>query len=581
MASPRRTVAQDSALTGADAAALDALPDAAAALESLPEEPALPHRRLAARLPGGEVPRDASADGRRARRRGDERARPPHRARQPAQERPRRRSRSAWRAEGVESQPTPLSPMGLWLETRINAFSLRELPRGLLRAAGRGQPAAGHAGGRAAHAGGGRVRGRGRQDAAARRADEEPRRSARAGRGRRAASRSCASAPAAPACTTSAPRSSPPRALPRTEALAPLKDKADRVLVDAPCSGTGTYRRKPDARYRLTPEDLAKHVARQKALLERFSTLVKPGGRLIYGTCSVLREENEAVVEDFLSRHPDFTVRPVTEELGPELGPKVSQRPLPAAGARTRTGRMASSARSWSGQSSLWETAPHGEPWQCRKPSATASRCPAPTRTCSRWRRRFPRGPDVLDAVLPVWTPGSYLVREYARHLQDVTAAGPGGEPLPVAAHGQAHLPRARRRPGRHAALPRLRQRADRAHQPPGRHRTATSTAPPSSSTRRPRATCEHRVTVDALPRAGGRSARWSSGTAPSWRRTTTRWSTAPSRSGPTRRCPSSPRACRTRWSSGATRVPDPERADARTCSASARPRRGCSAGCR
>jgi 16S rRNA (cytosine967-C5)-methyltransferase len=112
------------------------------------------------------------------------------------------------------------------------------------------------------------------------------------------------------------------------EALAPLKGKADRVLVDAPCSGTGTYRRKPDARYRLNPEDLANHVARQKTLLERFSTLVKPGGRLIYGTCSILREENEAVVEDFLSRHPDFSVRPVTEQLGPELGPKVSRGPF-------------------------------------------------------------------------------------------------------------------------------------------------------------------------------------------------------------------------------------------------------------
>jgi 16S rRNA (cytosine967-C5)-methyltransferase len=112
------------------------------------------------------------------------------------------------------------------------------------------------------------------------------------------------------------------------EALAPLKGKADRVLVDAPCSGTGTYRRKPDARYRLNPSDLATHVARQKALLERFSALVKPGGRLIYGTCSILREENEAVVEDFLSRHPDFTVRPVAQELGPELGEKVSQGPF-------------------------------------------------------------------------------------------------------------------------------------------------------------------------------------------------------------------------------------------------------------
>src|SRR5512132_1269453 len=94
------------------------------------------------------------------------------------------------------------------------------------------------------------------------------------------------------------------------EALAALEDligKADRVLVDAPCSGTGTFRRKPDARYRLSPEALSEHVARQKRLLEEFSALVKPGGRLVYGTCSVLREENEEVVEDFLARHAEFS----------------------------------------------------------------------------------------------------------------------------------------------------------------------------------------------------------------------------------------------------------------------------------
>jgi 16S rRNA (cytosine967-C5)-methyltransferase len=103
---------------------------------------------------------------------------------------------------------------------------------------------------------------------------------------------------------------------------------ADRVLVDAPCSGTGTFRRKPDARYRLNESELAFHVGRQKALLDRFASMVKPGGRLIYGTCSVLPEEDEAVVEDFLSRHPDFSVRPATELLGQELGPKVTQGPF-------------------------------------------------------------------------------------------------------------------------------------------------------------------------------------------------------------------------------------------------------------
>jgi 16S rRNA (cytosine967-C5)-methyltransferase len=96
-----------------------------------------------------------------------------------------------------------------------------------------------------------------------------------------------------------------------------LNGKADRVLVDAPCSGTGAFRRKPDARYRLTPETLAEHVARQRALLEQFSPMVKPGGRLIYGTCSILREENEDVVEGFLAKHEQFEVMPADKWIDP------------------------------------------------------------------------------------------------------------------------------------------------------------------------------------------------------------------------------------------------------------------------
>jgi 16S rRNA (cytosine967-C5)-methyltransferase len=87
-----------------------------------------------------------------------------------------------------------------------------------------------------------------------------------------------------------------------------LAGKADRVMIDAPCTGTGTFRRKPDARYRLTEASIAEYAAKQKGLLEQFAPLVKPGGRLIYGTCSVLTEENEDVVRDFLSRHSDFEV---------------------------------------------------------------------------------------------------------------------------------------------------------------------------------------------------------------------------------------------------------------------------------
>jgi 16S rRNA (cytosine967-C5)-methyltransferase len=80
----------------------------------------------------------------------------------------------------------------------------------------------------------------------------------------------------------------------------------DRVLVDAPCSGTGTWRRNPDARIRLRPDHLAELRAKQESILQAASALVKPGGRLIYGTCSLLTEENEDQVTAFLRRNPSF-----------------------------------------------------------------------------------------------------------------------------------------------------------------------------------------------------------------------------------------------------------------------------------
>ncbi|MBE7211145.1 MAG: RsmB/NOP family class I SAM-dependent RNA methyltransferase, partial [Gluconacetobacter diazotrophicus] len=80
----------------------------------------------------------------------------------------------------------------------------------------------------------------------------------------------------------------------------------DRVLVDAPCSGTGTWRRNPDARLRLTRVDLDELLAKQHAILDRAAALVRPGGRLVYATCSVLPDENATQVEGFLSRRDDF-----------------------------------------------------------------------------------------------------------------------------------------------------------------------------------------------------------------------------------------------------------------------------------
>lgn len=86
------------------------------------------------------------------------------------------------------------------------------------------------------------------------------------------------------------------------------KDSADRVLVDAPCSGTGTWRRNPDLKWRFTQQDLDELQAIQARILESAHRLVKPGGRLIYVTCSILQEENEFQVKQFLTKHPEFRV---------------------------------------------------------------------------------------------------------------------------------------------------------------------------------------------------------------------------------------------------------------------------------
>ena len=87
----------------------------------------------------------------------------------------------------------------------------------------------------------------------------------------------------------------------------------DRVLVDAPCTGTGTWRRNPDGRLRLSETDLAELLPKQARILDTAERLVRPGGRLIYATCSLLEDENERQVEAFLARHPTFRSVPVSE----------------------------------------------------------------------------------------------------------------------------------------------------------------------------------------------------------------------------------------------------------------------------
>ena len=227
------------------------------------------------------------------------------------------------RSEGVEARPTPLSPLGLFLETRLNAFSLPSFREGLFELQDEGSQLLGllvdapptrvvdacaGAGGKTLQLAA-QMHNRGELfalDIDARRLEELKRRARRAG---------VHNVRIRP-IPTSGPEVAP--------ALADLLARADRVLVDAPCSGTGTFRRKPDARYRLTEAMLAQHVERQQLLLEEFASLVRPGGRLVYGTCSVLDEENDAVVARFLERHPEFRTVPPADRLGPELGARVS-----------------------------------------------------------------------------------------------------------------------------------------------------------------------------------------------------------------------------------------------------------------
>jgi 16S rRNA (cytosine967-C5)-methyltransferase len=82
----------------------------------------------------------------------------------------------------------------------------------------------------------------------------------------------------------------------------------DGVLVDAPCSGTGTWRRAPHLKWCTSPRDIRQHAARQSTLLARFASHVRPGGRLIYATCSLCPQENDVVVNTFLASHARFTV---------------------------------------------------------------------------------------------------------------------------------------------------------------------------------------------------------------------------------------------------------------------------------
>lgn len=314
-------VARALGLRPADAEMVGGLPRAVSALRALP-----PAERFAieASLPDFLAERFRREFGQRAEVEAaamNERA--PLTARVNGLKRDRAALTARLRAEGVAVRETPLSPLGLFLETRLNAFSLPSFREGLFELQDEGSQLLGllvdapptrvvdacaGAGGKTLQLAA-QMKNRGELfalDIDARRLEALKLRARRAG------------------VHNVRIRQIPGAGSEAVQALADLVGRADRVLVDAPCSGTGTFRRKPDARYRLTEQRLADHVAQQRALLEQFAPLVKPGGRLVYGTCSVLREENEEVVDAFLRGHPEFTVLPPSDRLGAELGERVT-----------------------------------------------------------------------------------------------------------------------------------------------------------------------------------------------------------------------------------------------------------------
>ena len=216
--------------------------------------------------------------------------------------------------EGVVAHPTELSPTGLLFETRVNAFGLSAFRDGLFEVMDEGSqlvaeavapPPKGRVVDACAGAGGKTLAlaalldGQGRilaLDSNGKKLEELRRRARRAGLSNLAA-----------------------REVHGGELPAEAKLGAwDRVLVDAPCSGMGTLRRNPEARWRLTPKTVDGFPAQQLSLMVTYAPLVAPGGRLIYATCTLLRRENEEVAERFLAERPDFVLMPLKEIWGKE-----------------------------------------------------------------------------------------------------------------------------------------------------------------------------------------------------------------------------------------------------------------------
>jgi len=117
----------------------------------------------------------------------------------------------------------------------------------------------------------------------------------------------------------------------RDDRVKRLAGKIDRVLVDAPCSGLGTLRRNPDLKWRQSAKAIEEMTAKQSAILQSASRLLKPGGRLVYATCSVLPQENEAIAQAFSVANNDFTpleVRDILTHLKVEGAPGLCSGPV-------------------------------------------------------------------------------------------------------------------------------------------------------------------------------------------------------------------------------------------------------------
>ena len=229
----------------------------------------------------------------------------------------REAARRALAAEGVRAEPTPWSPIGLRLAERAPLSGLAAFKDGLFDVQDEGsQVAALLAGARpgmrvvdfCAGAGGktlalaAGMANRGKLvacDVSARRLERAARRLRRAGAG------------------------NVERRVLSSERDKWVKRHAggfDRVLVDAPCLGTGTWRRNPDAKWRSHPVDLAELVERQQQILRSAARLVRPGGRLVYVTCSLLHEEDGAQAETFLAEEPDFSLVPAARAWAETIG---------------------------------------------------------------------------------------------------------------------------------------------------------------------------------------------------------------------------------------------------------------------